>query len=238
LTRQLKKKRERFFAEEAARLLGKTWKLANDREHPDFVVAEGGQQFGLEVTEIFMGPQGRSGSTLKAQESITQRSVSAIQRSYESIANVPLIVKFVGDMEADNLETVIPALLAQDLPSKPTGYRFVHDTSVVHHTRPRLRIHVTKALRSDWYSVNDRVGFVDRNPQKIIADAIEKKAKELTRYKDAAGSDIRLLLVADRIHNSGKLLLEERAAFDFHGIQAVYLFPYPEAVLILDDDRV
>jgi hypothetical protein len=238
LTRELKKKRERFFAEEAARLLGKTWNLANDREHPDFVVAEGERQFGLEVTEIFIGPQGHKGSALKAQESIAKRSVSAIQRAYESIADVPLIVKFVGNMEADNLGTLIPALLARDLPSKPIGYRFVHDTSAVHHNRPRLRVHVTKALRSDWYSVNDRVGFADRNPQKIIADAIEKKAKELTRYKDAVGSDIRLLLVADRIHNSGKLLLEERAAFDFHSFQAVYLFPYPETVIILDDHHV
>jgi hypothetical protein len=40
LTRPLQKRRERFFAEEAARLLGKNWNLGEDREHPDFVVAE------------------------------------------------------------------------------------------------------------------------------------------------------------------------------------------------------
>jgi hypothetical protein len=83
--------------------------------------------------------------------------------------------------------------------------------------------------------VNDRVGWVDHNPRKIIADAIKKKAKKLTEYQHAAGSDIRLLLVADRIQNSGKLLLEERAAFDFHGFQTVYFFPHPEPVVILDD---
>jgi hypothetical protein len=83
--------------------------------------------------------------------------------------------------------------------------------------------------------VNDRVGFVDRNPRKIIAAKIEKKAKELTRYRHAAGSDVRLLFVADRLQNSGKLMLEEQPAFDFHGFQAVYFFPYPESVVILDD---
>jgi hypothetical protein len=240
LTRPITKKRERYFVEEAARLLGKTWNLGEDREHPDFVVAENGYQFGLEVMQIFMGPQGQGGSTLKAKESRTQRVVNELQREYESFTNVPLIVKFVGNNEAmgaDNLATVVPALVAQDLPSKPTCYHFVHDTSVAHPARSRLRVHVTKALRPDWYSVNDRVGFVDRNPHQIIAAAIEKKAKELTRYKDTAGSDIRLLLVADRIHNSGKLLLEERAVFDFQGFQAVYLFPYPEPVVILDDAR-
>ena len=84
MTRPLQKRRERFFAEEAARLLGKNWNLGEDREHPDFVVAEDGQQFGLEVTQICIGPQDHGGSSLKAQESKTQRVVNALQRKYES----------------------------------------------------------------------------------------------------------------------------------------------------------
>ena len=227
LTRPVKKKRERFFVEEAARSLGKTWSLGEDREHPDFVVAEDGQQFGLEVRDIFMGPQGRAGSAMKEKESITQRDVNALRLEYETIANIPLIIKFVGVMSAANMATVVPALLAADLPSKPVTYHFVIDTGT------GLRAHVTKALGPDWYSVNDRVGWVDRNLQNIIANAIETKSKELTRYQAAAGPDIRLLLVADRILNSGKLLLEERVAFDFHGFQAVYFFPYPESAVVL-----
>jgi len=229
LTRPSKKRLERFFVEELSRFLGKTWILGADREHPDFVVTEDAKQFGLEVCEVFMGPQNHAGSALKRQESMTQRSVNALRFEYEAITNIPLHVRFVGDMGANNMATVVPALVAEDLVSKQTGYRVIIDSC------NGLRVHVTKAFRSDWYSVNNRVGFVNRNPRKIIADAIEKKAKELTRYKDAAGPDIRLLLVADRFHNSGKLMLEERAAFDFHGFQAVYFFPYPEPVAILDD---
>jgi hypothetical protein len=229
LTRPVKKTRERFFVEQTARSLGKAWSLGVDREHPDFVVTEDGRQFGLEVSEIFMGPQGRAGSAMKAKESVTQRAVNALRLEYEAIANIPLSVKFVGNMSAANMATVVPALVAADLPSQPIAHHVVLDSG------NGLRVHVTKALRPDWYSVNDRVGWVDRNPQNIIANAIEKKAKELTRYKSAIGFDVRLLLVADRILNSGKLLLEERVEFDFHGFQAVYLFPYPEAVVILDD---
>jgi hypothetical protein len=48
----------------------------------------------------------------------------------------------------------------------------------------------------------------------------------------AAGPDIRLLLVADRIHNSGKLMLDDTAALDTEGFQVVYFFPYPEEVII------
>src|SRR5271155_5087352 len=40
LTRPLQKRRERFFAEEEARLLGQNWNFGEDREHPDFVVDE------------------------------------------------------------------------------------------------------------------------------------------------------------------------------------------------------
>jgi hypothetical protein len=211
LTRPIPKKRERFFAEEAARLLGKTWNLGEDREHPDFVVTENRSQFGLEVTQVFMGPQDNSGSSLKKKESVTQRAVNALQLEYEAIANVPLIVKFVGNMEPGNLATVVPALVAQDLASRPICYHFVHDTTIEHPAR--ARVHVTKALRPNWFSVNDRAGFVDRNPHQRIAEAIEKKAHELTRYKVAAGSDVRLLLVAEGISNSGKLRLEGCAHF-------------------------
>lgn len=135
-------------------------------------------------------------------------------------------------MEADNLATVVPALLAQDLPSKPVGYQFVHDTTVAHPTRARLRVHVTKGFRPNKFSVNDRAGFVDRNPDEIIT-AIAKKAADLSRYENAAGRDVRLLLVADRMNNSGKLTLEADARFDFCGFREVYLFPYPENAIIL-----
>ncbi len=233
MTRPAQKKRERFFAEEAARLLGKPWDLGPDREHPDFIVAEGTQQFGLEVTQIFVGAQGDRGSSSKAAEARMQRIVNELQRQYETIENIPLIVKFVGNMEPDNLATVIPALLAEDLPSKAVGYRLVHDTTVAHPTRARLRVHITKGFRPDWYSVNERVGFVDRSPHGIIAATIAKKAADLPRYKGAAGTDIRLLLVADRISNSGKLMLDQDTQFDLHGFKSVYLFPYPENVIVL-----
>ena len=42
-----------------------------------------------------------------------------------------------------------------------------------------------------------------------------------------------MLLIADHIQNSGKLALDNRVAFILHGFQAVYLFPYPEAAVVL-----
>jgi hypothetical protein len=185
------------------------------------------REFGLEVRNIFIGPQNHAGSAIKAKESIKQSAVNALRRQYEAIAPVPLHVRFVGDMSRENMARVVPALVAADLTSKELDHRMVVDTMT------GLRVHVTKGYRADWYSVNERVGFVDRNPQTIIAAAIEEKGRELVRYKANVGADVRLLLVADRVHDSGKLVLEPESTFDFHGFEAVYLFPYPEPTVAL-----
>jgi hypothetical protein len=50
-----------------------------------------------------------------------------------------------------------------------------------------LRVHVTKGFRSDWYNINDRVGWVDRNPTDIISQAIGDKSQNLPRYKASVG---------------------------------------------------
>ena len=45
-----------------------------DREAPDFLVTEGTNQFGLELCEIFTGPQSpRAGSAMKTNDSTWQR---------------------------------------------------------------------------------------------------------------------------------------------------------------------
>jgi hypothetical protein len=228
VTRPSKKSRERFLAEEAGKLLCRNWKLRPDCESPDFIVTEGEKQFGLEVIEIFIGPQSRSGSTTKRMESDAQHRVNAIRREYEAIANIALRVQFVGDISTENLETVVPALLAEDFASKPIAHHIVVDEG------RGLRVHATKVFRAEWFYVNDRVGWVDRGAIRYIADAVERKAGELQRYMKAAGSDIRLLIVADRILNSGKLVLDERAPLDLHGFRVVYFYSRPETVVVFD----
>lgn len=159
MTRQVQKDREQFFAEEAARSLGKAWSFDKSSERPDFLVSEAGHRFGLEVTDVFMGSQTSGGSSMRASESKTQKVVNAMQRTYETAADAPLHVRFVGIMDADNMAKVLPALLAEDFPSKPVAFQTVIDIGT------KLRVHVTKGFRPNWYSVNDRVGFVDRNPK-------------------------------------------------------------------------
>jgi hypothetical protein len=223
VTRPLKKRLERFFVEEAAKSLRKAWSIGPDREHPDFLVTEGAQQFGLEVAEIFQRATkasrfGHEGDGI--QHPAERWSPSAVSN------NIPLSVKFVGNIKAATIATVIPALVAEDFASKPLGHHVVIDVT------NRLRVFATKAIRADWFSVNDRVGWVNSNPTTLIADLIKMKSEKLPKYMEAAGPDMRLLIVADRTYNSGKLMLEDCPSLNLRGFRAVYFFSYPESVTV------
>lgn len=232
MTRSPQKEGESFFVEEAAKLLGKEWRLGPDRENPDFIVTEGAEQFGLEVVDIFTGPQDDHGSHMKKAESDTQKAVNALRDEYETKDGTPLIVKFVGDMCDKNIAVVLPTLFAMNLSARSFGHQ---DTFEVDEGKAKLNVYVTRALRAKWFSVNNRDGWVDRNPIDRIAKAIEDKAEKLQRYKKCTGlGDIRLLLVANRIMNSGKLSLEECPAIDLRGFQVVYFLSYPESVKIFE----
>lgn len=222
--------RERFYVEEAARLLGKEWQLGPCREKPDFIVTDREEQFGLEVVGVFAGPQNRSGSRMKKVESETQKAVDALRRKYEASGGAPLSVKFVGDMCDENTAAVLGALTEKDVAAKHVGHHEVIEVDV---GKAMLRAHVKRAFRADWFCVDHRVGWVDRNPEDRITKAIYDKAKKLPQYKKCGGlDDIRLLVVTNRIMNSGKLRLEECPAFDLQGFQVVYFFSYPESVTV------
>lgn len=235
MTRLSQKKRERFFVEEAAKLLGKKWCLGLDRERPDFIVTEGKQQFGLEVSELFTGKQDKSGSHMKEMESNTQDAVENLRKKYEQKEGTPLNVRFNGDMCDENMAEVLPALVALNLSTKA-----VLNSKIIEVNKgiAPLLVRVIRAPTAHWYSMNHRVGWVDTKPIDRITKAIKKKSKSLPIYKRNTGlSDIRLLIVADRTKNSGKLSLQECPAFDLREFNVAYFFSYPEDVQILNSSR-
>lgn len=61
----------------------------------------------------------------------------------------------------------------------------------------------------------------------VIDDAIREKARNLSRYKTNI-SDVRLLLVSNRIFNSGKARSPEHMHCNTHGFNKVYYLSYPE----------
>ena len=114
-------------------------------------------------------------------------------------------------------------------------YRERFESLLCSETRGRLIVNVTRLPDSfprrsdDWYSVDDRVGWVG-DASEDINSAIREKAKKLSEYKQNSGlDDIRLLIVADHLRASGMQELRERREFDPQGFQMVYFLNYPES---------
>ena len=139
----MNKHQERFFIEETGKFLGKTWIIGPDRESPDFLVEEGPQIFGLEVSEVFTGPKSRSGAQMKERESNTQKIIDALRAKYEKRNNIPLRVLLVGDIHVERMDQILQILIEEDFVSKP----------ILHHVEEKfddgLSVYVTKALRAE-----------------------------------------------------------------------------------------
>lgn len=218
--------------EAAAKLLGKTWLIQEDSESPDFIISETGTTFGLEVAEIFNGTISLAGSARKTAESDNQKAINKVKQEYEKATNnTPLDVKLVGKITSESLTTIVPALLKADIASHPPTHQEIFETL------PGFKIYATRSLRPNWYSVLDKVGFVDRNPIPVILETINNKAAKIPQYRENAGQDIRLLLFANRIQNSGKLKLVAPISIDNKGFNTVYFLSYPEEVTVFQTGK-
>ena len=233
MTRRSKKRHEQFIAKQAADRLGRHWVL-DDSEVPDFAVADGGMRFGLELCRVFSGPEGRKGAALKADEVHTQRRIDELRKCYESAtADTPLWVRFVGCLCNDHLAAVVPALLALDMDERGSE----NATRVcLFDCGAQLSIYARRSIaeHASWLSVNDRVGWVDRDTEVRVQKAVHDKSRCLAAYRQRTGlEDQRILIYCDATVNSGKLSLAPDVRIDPSGFDVVYFFRYPEAVFVL-----
>jgi hypothetical protein len=234
MTRPYKKLLERHYLQSAACVLQCDWRALDDREIPDFIVEEGSARFGIEITEIFAGSEHADGAILRKQESIRQKRIRDLQRAYEAEESIPLIVQLVGYLSDRNIGQILPGIRSLDLAQRPVTYQTNFKIEIG--DDPSLSVYVTKSLRPNWFYVDDRVGAVRDNARSCITGAIERKSNRLEVYKREAGTDdIRLLVVANRIQNSGKLILGDVSPMDLKGFRTVYFFSYPESVSIIEE---
>lgn len=230
MTRHNKKSHERHIAEEAAKLLGWCCTFI-DHEQPDFIV-HGSQRdrFGLELSQIFTGPRDRKGSITKGTEAATRRTLDQLRAEYECATGIPLVVQFVGQLSDTNLKAVLPALLGLNLEHQKPG-SWTHTS--LDDGRTSLALHICRAIpgHARWYSINDRVGWVDPNPQPRIQYALNTKARKLPIYRHRSGlPDQRLLIYCDATVNSGKTRIMSSLNISPAGFNAVYFFTYPDTV--------
>ena len=215
-----KKQTESYFVEEAAKLLGQNWQLVG-REEPDFIVTCDSHEFALEVTQVFVGKTTKKGSQDRRAESNRADWLDAIRAEYAKHSTADLSLKYLGAATDAAGTDILKMLLAEQF----------DDKSTLHQLEKRVadgKLWATKALRPEWTFMSDGVGWVSRDGA-MIQQAIQKKSVNLPKYS-LANRDVRLLVVADRLKNSGKLTVDESFTPALHGFKGVYFLSYPDSV--------
>ena len=228
MTKPHAKARERGYAEQCASLLKLEWVL-EPRERPDFIVTEGERRFGLEVTYVFQDRSDKFGSDLRHGEGQTQKIITDIRREFERRSNdLTVKVEFKQRPRATDAEDIVAKLLGLNLSSRSIGERHTI------HTQADSEIVAMRYRWPEWTSIPDRVGWVVQDASQQLQACIAKKADELPPYRAAAGDDVRLLVVADRTLNSGKLLVPSPEGIEPMGFGAVYFLTHPLEVVVID----
>jgi hypothetical protein len=221
MTRRQDKNRERHYVEFCARCIGETWTVVDEGEAPDFVLSDGKDTFGLEVTRAFTdSAQGRRGSEVRRREGMAQKSLDRIRRAYLERTGATISVTLAQRPRAAEEAEIVNGLVALGLQDQPIGA--VDEFRQRDGTRGIAR----RTPSQVWRIVSDSAGWVDRQGQVQLQRCIAQKAPAVRFYRPGL-ADLRLLVVADSMLNSGKLRVDEGAAIDLMGFTHVYFAAYP-----------
>lgn len=231
-----KKEEELYFASEFAKRAKLGWHVrasGSEADAPDLIVATTQGEFGLEHTQVFVGPQTRAaGSSLRAEEAERAGRGKKILAECEGKLGATLHIQISSHVYRhapkrvfgfDRLtdEEVVAAICSLPINASNIGER--HSISEFH----RCNVWVKRVYRSRWEFIQDGVGFVAQSSEPVQA-AVADKAKRLAKHRSNGMLDVRLLVVANRIRNSGKLILPDDSQIDRMGFDRVYFFSYPD----------
>lgn len=219
---EAKKWWERKWAEEAARLLSQSWQLGADREEPDFIVHDGHQHFGLEITLAFGDLTANGQSKAREREAFNSKLLRGLSQRWAELSDVILQVDVLGPLDEAAENQVLRILKGLKMQS-----RMITDPQVRAETESGIRVFARVAFRSRWHQVDDAVGWVTQNAVAQAQAAIDRKAAHLAKYQSASGDDVRLLIVADHSRASGMLELESIDALSLAGFSRAYFMTFP-----------
>jgi hypothetical protein len=219
------KVQERIYAERAIKLLAADWTLSNIPEPLDFEARAGSYRFGLEVRQVFAGGEKTYGSPLRRNESINDGLIYSLAEQYYAAGGRPITAQVLGNLSKADIEQTAQRMSAGAplLPWDSTAFH-LNEMQVYMTTLPS-----SLDRYSRWTVVGDHVGWAREITRDELQAAVERKKRNLALYK-AKYSDIDLLLVADRIFNSGRLVQADGITIDNPGFRNVYFMSYPESV--------
>jgi len=219
------KVQERIYAEKAATLLTANWMLVDIPEPLDFEIRTPTEKFGLEVRQIFVDAEVSYGSPAKYSEAKTLHTVSHLAKRYYESGGPPLSAKFRGILSSANSGAVLKCMIAS-APAYPGPVTTLEAPQVKVYMR---RLPSSFVRYSRWTFVNDKVGWLRRVSTPELQHAINRKAGNLALYKRKY-DNIDLLLVADRMFNSGKLILGGLPTLSNPGFRNIYFMSYTESI--------
>jgi hypothetical protein len=218
MTRPTQKEAERRWVEEARQHLGRHWLIQGASEPPDIIALDGLRRVGIEVREVFTGPQRRGGSTIKKRES---RNVSAMRdliHAYYLRRHDPIQVSFVGfeDLRSD-FERVL-GMLVRRKPRQPWTHTKLHLGPLK--SLLVMDLPAECGAYGRWSSVSDMCGWVSTITAKTVQQVITQKAADLSRYRDSVDHRV-LLIVSNRLMNSGRFEYDPDIRVDLMGFDEV-----------------
>lgn len=204
--------------DQASAVAWRTAATAAARPPPDIIALDGSRRVGIEVREVFTGPQRRGGSTIKERESRNVAAMRDLVHAYYRRRHDPIQVSFVGfeDLRSD-FERVL-GMLVRRKPKQPW-------------THTKLHLGPLRSLRvmdlptecgayGHWSSVSDMCGWVSTITANTVQHVITEKAADIPRYRDSVDHRVPLI-VSNRLMNSGRFEYDPDIRVDLMGFDEV-----------------
>lgn len=234
MTTTLQKQLEIAYATKAGELLNASWQVEaapDEVNWPDLIVRAASGKFGLEVREIYLD-ETKGGSAKKARESYNRELITELARAYYACSSIPIKVNVLGYIDRQEHLARVLSDEASHLSVFDQIRLEPYDGCVAYVTRLPEQFQNYRW----WTYIDDQVGWIASLDKDLLQRVIAQKAKRLVKYRSHI-SDVRLLIVSNRIYNSGKASLTSEMLCNANGFTSVYYLSYPETVWTITSEQ-
>lgn len=235
MTREKQKQSEALYAANLSKDMSYGWIVDvpfNEDDWPDLMITtSSNDKFGLEVRDMYVDDSSK-GSIEKGNESFRHKLLKKLSVEYYAKRGVPILLDIRGPFYNESVGKILDYLLSVKLQE---WVHTEHDI-IIHNKKTRLFI---ERLPSDfgqycyWKCMDDNIGWVERITEDKIEKIVKEKSIHIDKYRKNV-SNVSLLIVANRIYNSGKMLLEKSREINTCGFDKVYFYMHPIKVVVYD----
>ncbi|MCF6149292.1 MAG: hypothetical protein E3K37_11625 [Candidatus Kuenenia sp.] len=236
MTRPIQKQFEIYYADSLAKAMGYNWIIStppNETDWPDLLIQTPADNFGLEVRDIFVDEHS-NGSFEKRSESFRQKLLNQLSAKYYEKKNSPILLEVSGPFDNKIAESILSYLLSIDFQE----WKKIEHDIILNGTKTRLYVDglpSSFANYNRWRYIDDNIGWVQRISDIDVEIITKDKSLNIIKYKKN-NNKVSLLIVANRIKNSGKLLLEKNSQINTHGFDKVFFYMHPLDAIVYGSD--